>query len=73
MTLLMAVVVAVICAYAGMENIMYILTGFSIGWIFKATATGFEDAINDAIYRLAKEGRIGIEVMTEEDEDGENK
>lgn len=71
MTLLIAVVVAVICAYAGMDNIMYILTGFSIGWIFKATSIGFEEAVNEAVYRLAKEGRIEIEVM--EDEDGKDK
>lgn len=69
MTLLMAVAVAIICARAGMENIMYILTGFSIGWIFKATSVHFEQAMKEAMYRLYKDGYIDVVPVNKEDED----
>lgn len=69
MTLLMAVAVAIICARAGMENITYILTGFSIGWIFKATSVHFEQAMEEAMYRLYKDGYIDVVPVNKEDED----
>ena len=69
MTLLMAVAVAVICARAGMENITYILTGFSIGWIFKATSVHFEQAMEEAMYRLYKDDYIDVVPVNKEDED----
>ena len=69
MTLLMAVAVAIICARAGMENITYILTGFSIGWIFKATSVHFEQAIEEAMYRLYKDDYIDVVPVNKEDED----
>lgn len=72
MTLLIAVAVAVICARAGMDNLTYILTGFSIGWIVKAMSINYEQAIEETMYRLYKEGRIDV-VPVEEDEDGKDK
>lgn len=72
MTLLIAVAVAVICARVGMDNITYILTGFSIGWIFKSMSVNYEQAIEETMYRLYKEGRIDV-VPVEEDEDGKDK
>ena len=68
MTLLMAVAVAFICARAGMDNITYILTGFSIGWIFKATSVHFEQAMEEAMYRLYKDGYINVVPVNKEDE-----
>ena len=48
MTLLIAVACAVICARAGMDNLTYILTGFSMGYIVKCVAIGLEEAIYEA-------------------------
>ena len=68
MILLMVVITAIICARAGIDNITYILTGFSIGWIFKATSVHFEQAIEETMYRLYKDGYIDVVPVNKEDE-----
>ena len=55
-----------------MDNLTYILTGFSMGYIVKCVAIGFEEAIYEAAYKLMKEGRLGVELV-EEDKDNEDK
>ena len=72
MILPIIVACAVICARAGMDNLTYILTGFSMGYIVKCVAIGLEEAIYEAAYKLMKEGRLGIELI-EEDKDNEDK
>lgn len=73
MTLLIAVIIAIICARAGMDNLTYILTGFSIGWIFKSMSVNYEQAIEETMYRLYKEGHIDVVPVEREDEDGKDK
>lgn len=72
MILPIIVACAVICARAGMDNLTYILTGFSMGYIVKCVAIGLEEAIYEAVYKLMKEGRLGVELI-DEDEDDEDK